>query len=84
MEGLLRDTIVEHLVNNKLIRNSQHGFVPGRSCVTNLLEYLDKMTELLDQGHNVDIFYLDFAKAFNFVARERFLLKLKGWGLGSG
>ena len=81
MEGLLKDAIVDHLVKHKLIRTSQHGFVPGRSCVTNLLEYLDKMTELYDQGHSVDIFYLDFAKAFDKVPHARLLAKLRGHGI---
>ena len=44
LESLLRDVIVEHLVKNNLIYNTQHGFVPKRSCLTNLLEYLEEMT----------------------------------------
>ena len=67
MESLLRDSIVSHLTLHSLINKTQHGFVPNRSCLTNLLEYLEKMTDLIDQGHSVDIFYLDFAKAFDKV-----------------
>ena len=40
MESVLKDAIVKHLTENKLIRDSQHGFMSGRSCLTNLLEYL--------------------------------------------
>jgi len=36
----------------------------GRSCTTQLLEVLDIWSRLLDEGDNVDVVYLDFAKAF--------------------
>ena len=40
----------------------QHGFVPGRSCATQLLQCMDYWTNMLDQSHSVDTIYLDFAK----------------------
>ena len=82
MESLLRDAIVEHLVANKLIRDTQHGFTSGRSCLTNLLEYLETLTKLVDEGHSVDIVYLDFAKAFDKVPTRRLLAKCDGLGIG--
>ena len=36
IESILRDVIVEHLERHTLIRDSQHGFRKGRSCLTNL------------------------------------------------
>ena len=45
-----------------LINNSQHGFIKGRSCLTNLLTFLDKVTGSLDSGENVDIVFLDLLK----------------------
>ena len=46
MESILRDAVTEHLDLNKLIilNASQHGFSKGRSCATNLLEFLEKGT----------------------------------------
>ena len=81
MESLIRDHIMAHLDLYKLIRLSQHGFLQHRSTVTNLLEYLDKITELIDSGANVDVFYLDFAKAFDKVPHQRLLAKLRGHGI---
>ena len=81
MESLLRDAIVLHLSSHHLIRDSQHGFTRGRSCLTNLLEYLESMTKLLDSGKSVDIVYLDFAKAFDKVPIRRLVAKCKGLGL---
>jgi len=46
------------------ISNSRHGFRKGRSCLTNLLTFLDKVTSYVDSGEDVDVVFLDFAKAF--------------------
>ena len=54
----------------------------GRSCLTNLLEYLEEVTKLLDSGKSVDIVYLDFAKAFDKVPIRRLISKCKGLGIG--
>ena len=81
LESLIRDVIVDHLVRHKLLYNTQHGFVPRRSCLTNLLEYLEEMTRLVDEGHNVDVIYLDFAKAFDKVAHARLMAKCRALGI---
>jgi hypothetical protein len=65
MESIIRDEIIRHLQKNELIKLSQHGFWKGRSCLTNLLGYLDKVTMYIDQGLPVDSIYLDFSKAFD-------------------
>ena len=75
MESILRDEMVSHLSKHNLIRASQHGFMAGRSCLTNLLEYLEELTSLVDMGHEVDIVYLGFAKVFDKVPHIRLLAK---------
>ena len=57
------------------------GLWGGRSCLTNLLEYLEDLTKLVDQGHAVDIVYLDFAKAFDKVPHRRLIMKCQGLGI---
>jgi len=81
IESVLRDAIVSHLETNELIQDSQHGFRKGRSCLTNLLVFLDKVTGYIDEGYMVDIIYLDFAKAFDKVQHQRLLDKLLGHGI---
>jgi ribonuclease P/MRP protein subunit RPP40 len=82
MESIIKDDIVEHLEKYKLIRDSQHGFMKGRSCLTNLLEFLEEVTVNLDEGRPVDVIYLDFAKAFDKVPHERLFRKLIAHGIG--
>ena len=81
METLVRNNIMEHLINEKLLADAQHGFVSGRSCVTQLIETIEEWTQMLDKGNSVDAAYLDFRKAFAMVAHERLLSKLKGYGV---
>ena len=64
MESILKDDLMLHLKRNKLISPSQHGFMKNRSCTTNLLKFLEDLTAKADSGKNVNIVYLDFAKAF--------------------
>ena len=67
MERLVRNAIVEHMTTNNLFSESQHGFLKGKSCVTQLLEYLEKITEAMDNGKYVDVIYLDFCKALDKI-----------------
>jgi hypothetical protein len=63
-----------------IFTNSQYGFRPGRSCVTQLLEVLDDWSVLKDNGISIDIMYLDFSKAFDTVPHQRLFLKLEKLG----
>ena len=81
MESIIRDAIVEHLKYNDLIRNSQHGFMPHRSCLTNLLEFFEEITRIIDEGHSIDILYLDFARAFDKVPHARLMQKVQAHGI---
>ena len=48
LETLIRDHMVEFLVKHKLINTSQHGFLKARSCLTNLLCFLEEITKWVD------------------------------------
>ena len=73
--------MVEHLNNYNLILDSQHGFRKGRSCMTNLLLFLDKVTAAVDRGEGVDVVFLGLAKAFDKVPHQRLLTKIKAHGI---
>jgi hypothetical protein len=45
------------------------------------LLFKDALTKAVDNGTPADIFYLDFAKAFNKVPRERLISKLEAKGI---
>ena len=77
MEKVIKETLMSHLKRNNLVKKSQHGFMPNKSCTTNLLAFLEAVTKAVDEGKDVDVIYLDFAKAFDLVPRQRLLVKLK-------
>ena len=76
MESLVRHETMQHFLLYELLSRHQHGFMAGRSCTTQLLEVLDTWSRLLDEGDNVDVVYLDFAKAFDTVPHSRMMNKL--------
>ena len=78
LERLIRDKIVEHMTANNLFAKSQHGFRLGKSCLNQLLEFLEDVTTALDKDEDVDVIYRDFSKEFDRVPRKRLLKKL--WG----
>ena len=67
---------MKYLETNLLIFDSQHGFCKGRSCLSNLLVFLHKVTGSIDSGEAVDVILMDFAKAFDKVPHIRLGRKL--------
>ena len=80
MERVIRDGMVEYLVENYLICKEQHGFMPFKSCVTNLMQPLNIITSALNEDHFVDVVFTDFSKAFNRVNHNLLMAKLGASG----
>jgi len=70
LESIIRDTLVDYLEGASRIRDTQHGFRKGRSCLSYLLGFLDQVTGLVDNGCSLDMIYLDVAKAFDKVPHQ--------------
>ena len=74
--------MVDFLEKHNVLKDTQHGFLRGRSCLTNLLEYKEIISRWVDDGSPVDVIYLDFQKTFDKVPHQRLLIKLKSHGMG--
>ncbi|GAB0178642.1 mitochondrial enolase superfamily member 1 [Grus japonensis] len=59
----------------------QHGFTKGKSCLTNLVAFYDKVTCSADVRRAVNIVLLDFSKGFSMVSHSLLLGKLMCYGL---
>ena len=75
--------MVEHLIENRLLRCEQHGFMPHKSCSTNLINSLDIITDALNKGKFIDIIYTDFSKAFDKINHRLLCKKLLQYGFDS-
>ena len=50
LETIIRDHMMDFFVKHKLINPYQHGFLKARSCLTNVLCFLEEITKLVDEG----------------------------------
>ena len=80
--------VLERCVFNRLINylshslsEHQHGFIKGRSTVTQILCFFHKIGEALDKVSQTDIIYLDLSKAFDSVSSSRLFFKLHSAGI---
>lgn len=77
-ERVLYQQMYNHVIS--LVSPNQHGFITGRSTVTNLCSLSQYMTEVLDRGGQVDVIYTDFSRAFDSVNHGILLHKLASFG----
>ena len=78
MVSIINCAMTQFADERKLVCDQQHGFVRGRSCLTNLLE---SWTEALDESYELDIIYVNYLKAFDTIPHQKLLLKLRSIGM---
>ena len=59
MERIVRQHLYDHLSTNCLVSNVQHGFRPGRSCESQLLDAVHVWNKWIDNRKSVDVLFLD-------------------------
>ena len=65
MEHIICKQICSHLGENSVISQHQHGFQRGLSCETQLITVIHEWANILNINGQVDVIFLDFAKAFD-------------------
>ena len=68
------------LLLQNIICDEQHGFMPGRSTVSNLSVYCNFVSSALESNHQVDTIYTDFRKAFDTIDHSILISKLSAIG----
>ena len=80
LEKLVFNNIIEFVTDN-VVNASQFGFLRKRSCIQQLLIFVDYIQSNLVDGSQVDAIYLDFRKAFDSVPHVELLSKLRSSGI---
>lgn len=73
-ERVMSSKIMNHFA--PLLNKCQHGFVPGRSINTNLMELVTFANKSFEERSQVDILYTDFSKAFDKIDHSILIRKL--------
>ena len=80
-KDMVRKDIIKYMDKNGLWDDRQHGSRKGRSTVSQLLIHQDKILQAMEQGENIDVIYLDFAKAYDKVDHCTLVGKIKAMGV---
>ena len=75
LERVVYDQLFRHV--SSVISAKQHGFMPKRSCMTNLAVYLRSAWEAISDGYQTDAIYTDYSAAFQSVNHTLLTHKLK-------
>jgi len=74
----IKETLMNHLLQHKLISHHQHGFLCRKSTSTQLLECCEDWNVAMNTHSSVDVVYLDFAKAFDSVETKNKMMSVIG------
>lgn len=75
LERVAYDELFRHV--SPVLCEQQHGFIPKRSCVSNLAIYLRSAWEAILDGYQTDAIYTDYSAAFQSVNHALIIHKLK-------
>ena len=82
LESVIHNNISDHYNLNNILTPEQSGFRNNHSTTSVLLELLNDITKIIDDGNCVDIIAVDFAKAFDSISHNKFIYKLQFYGIG--
>lgn len=82
-EHIFVSNIIKHLDKHNLLYEFQHGFRSKLSCETQLVTFIQEITDKMAEGKQTDVAVMDFSKAFDKVDHQRLLLKLKRLGINN-
>jgi len=82
-ERIIYDQLLGYLLENKLLSESQFGFLPNRSTQDAFHLLSQSILTALNNSQKACAIFLDISKAFDTVSHARIVKKLKCFGLNS-
>ena len=80
-ERVIYNSLFNYFLSNKLFTPSQSGFLPGDSCIAQLLSIFHEIQSAFDENPTVDVrgVFLDISKAFGKVWHDGLIFKINVW-----
>jgi hypothetical protein len=80
-EKLVLSRLLKHLTSNQLLTQYQHGFIPGKSTTTALINLIEFLIDQQEEGNACTAILLDYSKAFDCLDHEHLLEKMSALGV---
>ena len=77
LETIVRDYIIDSLVEQNVITSHQHSFLRGQSTCSQLLECINIWASSFERN----VLYIDFKKVFDSVSHKKVISKLNAYSL---
>lgn len=81
IEKLISDRLMAYFAKFNLLTNCQFGFRPNLSTEVALIEFTDKIKQLIDKGQWAGAVFIDFTKAFDTINHKILFSKLESLGI---
>ena len=82
-DKLLMNNFLPFIYDNKIIPETQYSYKKTVNCESQLIDMIKYITEAFNDKDiiSIDIIFLDFSDAFNYVSHDKLIKKLSNIGI---
>ena len=81
LEKIVRDALLDFLIEYDILPDSQYGFLPGRSVTTGLISAQTDWVSAKSKGDFVGVLAFDLSAAFDTIDSIKLIKKLQNIGV---